>query len=234
MHVALHQHAGDPLLPRPSRFRAAIPDLTSGAGPQSSIILGSKKLGEDPSWIGLFHLGWSLRMPVQGHRHGTLQRYRTVAVADTVGLAGIGFTVVASLHCIAGVASHFTRCRSLQALQVISRVAGLGGVVQTCNDATTRCRGPPTAGGWHTSFFGQPGFILLRYMLWVLEFEQGLRLANEVGHLANQAGCPHFHGHGGHRWQLLSLIRVMPGDSYFLATVAVLFFWPSLALGDNR
>jgi hypothetical protein len=52
-------------------------------------------------------------MPVQGHRHGTLQGYRTVAVADTVGLACVGVVIVESLH----------RCSSLHALHALHLIA---------------------------------------------------------------------------------------------------------------
>jgi hypothetical protein len=66
-------------------------------------------------------------MPVQDHRCGSVQGYRNVAVAGTVGLACISFIVVASLHLIAGIALHCTCCRP----------GGYGAIVQRCNDAPT-------------------------------------------------------------------------------------------------
>ena len=77
----------------------------------------SKKLGQDPSWIGSFYLGWSRGKPVRDHGHGTLRGYRTVAVGDTVGLACIGFVIVMSLH-------RFISLHALHVVAVIARVAG--------------------------------------------------------------------------------------------------------------
>ena len=178
-----------------SRIRVAIFYRFSRAGPRSSIILDSKNLGEDPSWICLFYVGWSLAHACAGPKAWHLAGLPNRGGRGHRGAACVGFIIVVSLH-------RCTHCKIIACVALIARIAGPRGYranMKRCNDALPW---PPTAGGGTHLFLAKLAFFIPLQVM-----GPGVGASTQVGQRVGSFGQPGWlSARAPTRWQQVATV----------------------------